>query len=160
MQKHRYSIETLYHFSCDCGKWWSVGDHQSPSNAEITCPHCGTKASTELITTTACSDQPNGDFIEEEISDSCKSGVTELLTEEEMDYLLGLPQKAEKERVVNPKKKHSAFWPPARTAKDLKRRECNPKRAGKLPYTALARNPQKTELDELDELLDDLTPDH
>lgn len=36
MKKHRYSIETLYHFSCQCGKWWSIGDwkHQN-TNAEI-----------------------------------------------------------------------------------------------------------------------------
>ena len=126
MQKHRYSIETLYHFACDCGKWWSIGDYQKLMTAEITCPNCGTKAPTEPLTTTACSDQPNGDFIEEEISDSCKSGVTELLTEEEMDFLLGSPEK-----------------------------EPNTEKVGRLPYIYLTRHPDETVLDELDQLFSD-----
>ncbi len=39
----RYSTETLYHFNCDeCGRWWSVGDHQISVGCEtMTCPHCG-----------------------------------------------------------------------------------------------------------------------
>ena len=40
----RYSIETLWHFSCEaCGKWWSIGDHQAHDKQELTCLHCGTK---------------------------------------------------------------------------------------------------------------------
>jgi len=40
----RYSIKTLYHFSCGhCGKWWSPMLHQSHDKQELTCPHCGTK---------------------------------------------------------------------------------------------------------------------
>jgi len=37
-----YTIETLYHFSCEkCKKWWSIGDPFWASYKTMTCPHCG-----------------------------------------------------------------------------------------------------------------------
>jgi hypothetical protein len=41
MDNHKLSIEMLYHYSCgSCGKWWSIGDHPSPT-LSVTCPLCG-----------------------------------------------------------------------------------------------------------------------
>lgn len=38
---HNYTTETLYHYKCCiCKRWWSVGDHQNPNEAQG-CPHCG-----------------------------------------------------------------------------------------------------------------------
>ena len=52
-EKIRYTVETLYHFSCDkCKKWWSIADfaywllpHKAHhSLKKLTCPHCGFKS--------------------------------------------------------------------------------------------------------------------
>ena len=40
----RYTIEQLYHFSCDeCGKWFSIGDCKLDNKLsnKLTCPNCG-----------------------------------------------------------------------------------------------------------------------
>ena len=38
----RYSMESLYHFSCGaCRKWWSVGDAIKVESTLHHCPHCG-----------------------------------------------------------------------------------------------------------------------
>jgi hypothetical protein len=38
--RHKYSIETLYHFQCGhCKKWWTIGDW-TPVDILI-CPNCG-----------------------------------------------------------------------------------------------------------------------
>lgn len=44
--KIQYSTETLYHFKCSCGQWWTIGDFKMQ---EITCPCCGNKAMPERI---------------------------------------------------------------------------------------------------------------
>jgi len=50
----RYSEELLIHFSCDCGKWFSVADRPDlleDINNEITCPSCKTTESVgEMVT--------------------------------------------------------------------------------------------------------------
>ena len=46
--KHRYSLETIFHYRCaQCQLWWSVADARFPES-ETTCPHCGYKAETSL----------------------------------------------------------------------------------------------------------------
>lgn len=36
-----YSVEQLYHFSCNnCSQWWTIGDYTPYPG--MTCPHCGT----------------------------------------------------------------------------------------------------------------------
>ena len=43
-----YTIETLYHFSCEkCKKWWSIGDPFWSSYKTMTCPHCGEESKLE-----------------------------------------------------------------------------------------------------------------
>ena len=43
-----YTIETLYHFSCEkCKKWWSIGDPFWASYKTMTCPHCGKESKLE-----------------------------------------------------------------------------------------------------------------
>ena len=48
---HEYTVETLYHFTCDkCKGWWSHAtiptviygaDLHLPPNIDFFCPHCG-----------------------------------------------------------------------------------------------------------------------
>ena len=40
-----YSIETLHHFSCECGKWFSIADWKQTDT--LTCPSCGFRAEVE-----------------------------------------------------------------------------------------------------------------
>lgn len=40
----KYSTEKIYHFQCDCGKWFSIADLEEMGttiHTVITCPHCG-----------------------------------------------------------------------------------------------------------------------
>jgi hypothetical protein len=61
--KHKYSIETLWHFNCSCcGKWWSIGDYQLCEKSKITCPHCGTEAEYEETLEIAAGPIMNGLF--------------------------------------------------------------------------------------------------
>ena len=54
MNKHQYTVETLYHFTCgQCQMWWSWASTPMtnlknvplalPEDESIFCPHCGTK---------------------------------------------------------------------------------------------------------------------
>lgn len=39
----KYSVEKIYHFQCDCGKWFSIADLEEMGvdrYTEITCPLC------------------------------------------------------------------------------------------------------------------------
>lgn len=38
---HKYSIETLYHFNCNCGQWWSIADYDGELDDGLHCPRCG-----------------------------------------------------------------------------------------------------------------------
>lgn len=41
MDKHTYSVETLYHYCCCfCSRWWSIADIV-PTSEKMCCPHCG-----------------------------------------------------------------------------------------------------------------------
>ncbi len=53
MNKHEYTVELLYHFTCgNCHLWWSWASTPTqvknyplslPEDELIFCPHCGTK---------------------------------------------------------------------------------------------------------------------
>ena len=44
-----YSVETLYHFSCQCcEKWWSISNFEF--RRIITCPYCGSRSSIKMKT--------------------------------------------------------------------------------------------------------------
>jgi hypothetical protein len=52
---HKYTIETIFHFSCsECKNWWSVaivhisGMAYYPEGKAF-CPHCGKESITEKI---------------------------------------------------------------------------------------------------------------
>jgi transcription elongation factor Elf1 len=46
--RHKYSIETLYHFKCGfCNDWWAIGDWKSTGT--LVCPHCGQLAGLEMM---------------------------------------------------------------------------------------------------------------
>lgn len=36
---HYFSIETLVHYACKCGAWWTIGD--GPTENKLYCPECG-----------------------------------------------------------------------------------------------------------------------
>ena len=47
---HKYSVETLYHFSCgSCKSWWSIGDFNITRFKSLTCPYCGETEALEDI---------------------------------------------------------------------------------------------------------------
>ena len=54
---HKYTIETIFHFSCsECKNWWSIalvhisGMSYYPEGKAY-CPHCGRESITEKINT-------------------------------------------------------------------------------------------------------------
>ena len=59
-----YSVETLHHFSCECGKWFSIADWQQTDT--LTCPSCGFRAEVEPIKQTikVIRDPANKKFME------------------------------------------------------------------------------------------------
>jgi transcription elongation factor Elf1 len=50
--KHKYTCETILHFTCgECKNWWSYASssHSQRHIWEMTCPHCGLKSKTQII---------------------------------------------------------------------------------------------------------------
>ena len=49
IEKHKVSIEILYHFNCrQCNKWWSIGDFDAAIDS-ISCPYCQNESGLEFI---------------------------------------------------------------------------------------------------------------
>lgn len=45
---HKYSIETLFHFTCSsCKNWWSYASEEHHAPSHMFCPHCGQNDSTD-----------------------------------------------------------------------------------------------------------------
>ena len=50
LHEHKYTQETIYHFTCgSCKNWWSYASTEEiPDEHEMFCPHCRHKAIIKL----------------------------------------------------------------------------------------------------------------